>query len=64
MEKSDNVNKSDKTKVLKEISNSGSAFRYNNHLKYSILSNIGTMSNTCVHCKAKKFDDEVPTLCC
>lgn len=43
-----------------------SAFEYNLHLDYSHCKylQIGAMDKICSHCKAKKWKDEAPGMCC
>lgn len=42
------------------------AFEYNNTTDYSLHRsvNIGTMNKVCQHCKAFKFNNETPGMCC
>lgn len=42
------------------------AFEYNNTIDYSLHTSviIGTMNKVCQHCKALKFSNETPGICC
>ena len=50
--------------IMNILKTAGAAFSYNEHLNYSLVTQIGSLNQICSHCQALKFMGETKGMCC